>query len=140
MEALLSKLVKGYKNQETFLKEIKDDISGQTQKIEYYATTIKQLEMQFGKISTMLNQRQLGKLLRNNVQNPNNNFYYIAINIQSGNSTVYPQLPIVDVLKNDSIVVYETPSMESDQAIVFDIISVDKCTSKVDEPVVKQST
>lgn len=48
METLLTKLVKGSLNQESYLKDIKTDISGLRQKIELYATVIKQLEQQFG--------------------------------------------------------------------------------------------
>lgn len=44
MEALLSKLVKGHKCQENYLREIRADISRSTLKVESHATMIKQLE------------------------------------------------------------------------------------------------
>ncbi|KAF3653224.1 hypothetical protein FXO38_15745 [Capsicum annuum] len=51
MDALLAKLVKGSECQKNFLKEIKADISGMSQKVESHATAIKQLEQQLGHMS-----------------------------------------------------------------------------------------
>lgn len=50
MEALLSKLVKGLKNQDSFLKEIMENILGLSQKVELHATATKQLQQKFSQI------------------------------------------------------------------------------------------
>lgn len=95
--------------------------------------------MQFGKISTILNLNQQGILLSNTVQNPKNDVLCLALTTQSVKSTVDPPLPIVDVPKNDSIMVDETPTVESDKVIGVDIsIGEDTCKGKVYEPKVKK--
>lgn len=57
MDALLAKLVKGSECQKNFLKEIKADISGMSQKVESHATAIKQLEQQLGHMSATLSNK-----------------------------------------------------------------------------------
>lgn len=60
---MLSKLLKDQESQETFLKQIKVNMLGQTQKVESQLTAIKQQEQQFGQIYSTLNQGQTGTLL-----------------------------------------------------------------------------
>lgn len=55
MEAILSKLVKGQKYQETFLEVIKADFSRLVQNVESYAAVIRQLEHQCRQMFTTLN-------------------------------------------------------------------------------------
>lgn len=43
MEAFFTKLVKGFERHESCLKKVKVDISGLSQKMESYSTTIKHL-------------------------------------------------------------------------------------------------
>lgn len=100
MEEILVKLLKGQENKETNLKEIKDNISGLTQKVESHATTIKQLEHRFRQMLATLNQRHPGTLPHIMVQNPNNDVHVRPITMGSGITTMDPPIPTTKVVNN----------------------------------------
>lgn len=56
IEVLLKKFIKSFKSQDSFLEEIKIEISGLNHKVESRLTTIKQLKQQFGHMFAILNQ------------------------------------------------------------------------------------
>lgn len=116
METMLSKLVKGLDSQENYLKEIKVDILLQTQKEKLHATVITQLEQQFGKMPTPLNQRQSGTLSSNIVQNPKNDGHRLFITNQNGNASIDPPMPMVDEARNDSVELNEIPDSELEKS------------------------
>ncbi|KAF3672677.1 hypothetical protein FXO37_07403 [Capsicum annuum] len=93
--------LKGKGTKETNLKKIKANISRLTQKVESYATAIKKLEHYFRKISVTLNQRQLGTLPSNTVQNLKYNDHILAISMRSGITTMDPPMPTIEVVDDD---------------------------------------
>lgn len=105
MEAMLSKKVKG---QEKCLTDIKANILGLTQKVEFYATVIKQLEQKFEQMSATFNQKQLVTLQINIVKNPKNDSHCPAITTQSGKATLDPSIPMIDEPRSDSFEIDET--------------------------------
>lgn len=72
LEAMLTKLVKGQDSQDANHKKIQADILVLTQKVQSHSIAIKKLEHLFRQISAILNQRQLGTLSNNIIQNPKN--------------------------------------------------------------------
>lgn len=101
MEVLLSKLVEGQENKKGCLTEIKADLLGLNQKVESYATTIKQLEQKFSPMSVVVNQRQPGTLPIRTMVNPKNGSHCHAITIRSGKITVDLPVLTVDEQQND---------------------------------------
>lgn len=79
----MAKLIKVQEIQEDFLKELKADVSGVTQKVKAYSTIIKQLEQRYGQISVTLVQCSTGALPSVNVLNPPTLVHYLTINTRS---------------------------------------------------------
>lgn len=83
----------------------------------------------------------MGTLPINIVQNPKNDDHCLSITTWSGKSTIDPSFLVVDESMNDSIVVVETPDMESEKATgVDDNIEKDKGNGKIHELIVKYIT
>lgn len=91
-----------------------------TQKVESHATAIKKLEHQFGQISVSMNQRKLGTLPNNTVEDPKNDSHVFAITTRSGMTNIDPSLPAVVVA------VDETPIVESEKKIGGDDVIAKK--------------
>ncbi|XP_047253647.1 uncharacterized protein LOC124887770 [Capsicum annuum] len=101
MKALLSKLVKGKESQESYLKDIKEDLSGLNQKVDSHVTSIRQLEQQFGQMSATVNQRQPDTLPSNIMVNPRSDSHCHSITTQSGKVNTDLPLPMIFEHKND---------------------------------------
>lgn len=63
----------------------------------------------------ILNQRQLGTLLSNTIQNLKNNGHCLAITIQSYLSTIDPPIPTDEVPKTDGPMVDKTSIIKTDK-------------------------
>lgn len=60
-----------------------------------------------------LNKRHLGTLPSNTVQHPKNDCHHLATTTQSGKATINPRMLVVDEPKNDSVMVYDTPEVDT---------------------------
>lgn len=85
-----------------------------------------------------LNQKQLSTISSNIVLNFRNDGHYLSTTTQSGKSTIKSLLPTIDVLRDDSIMDYMAPTMDSENAIGYDHdVIKDNGKDKVDEVILK---
>uniref|UniRef100_M1DM53 Integrase core domain containing protein n=1 Tax=Solanum tuberosum TaxID=4113 RepID=M1DM53_SOLTU len=79
LEDMLAKVLHKDESTDAWVKEMKGDLSGMSQLVDSYTTSIKQIEQQLGKLSTLLNQRKNGSLPSDTIQNPKKDEHCMAI-------------------------------------------------------------
>ncbi|PHT40531.1 hypothetical protein CQW23_19385 [Capsicum baccatum] len=84
MEYMMAKLLKGVEATNVGVTEVKNDLSSINQLVDSHSIAIKQLEQQMSQLSAAFNQRKVGTLPSDTVQNPRNDGSCMSITIRSG--------------------------------------------------------
>ena len=69
---MLHKIMRRFDDSDEHNKVLRNDLAGIGQKVDTYAISIKQLELQLAQLSALVNTRQPGTLPRNTSQNLKN--------------------------------------------------------------------
>ena len=85
--------MRGFDASDEHNKELRNDLAGIGQKVDTYAISIKQPELQLAQLSATLNTRQPGTLPSNAVQNLKNDGHCMAITTRGGKKTIDPPMP-----------------------------------------------
>ncbi|PHT27627.1 hypothetical protein CQW23_32770 [Capsicum baccatum] len=84
MEDMMAKLLKGVEATSAGVTDVINDLSSIKKLVDSYSTSIKQIEQQLSQLSAALNQRKVGTLPSDTVQNPRNDGSCMAITTRSG--------------------------------------------------------
>lgn len=101
----MTKLLKGVEATNTGVTEVKNNLSSINQLVDSYSTSIKQLEQQMSQLSAAFNQRKVGTLPSDTVQNPRKDGSCLAITTRSGKVLENPSKgkPMVDSTEENVI-------------------------------------
>ena len=69
---MFHKIIRRFDASDEHIKELRCDLAGIGKKVDTYAISIKQIELQMAQLSATVNTRQQGTLPSNTVQNPKN--------------------------------------------------------------------
>ena len=72
VEGMLHKMMRRFSASDENTKELRNDLAGIRQKVDTYAISIKQLELQLAQLSATVNTQQPGTLPSNTIQNLKN--------------------------------------------------------------------
>ncbi|KAK4737184.1 hypothetical protein R3W88_000881 [Solanum pinnatisectum] len=72
---------------------MQNDLFGIDKKVDVHAVSIKQLEQQFSRLSTIVNPRQPGTLPSNTIHNSKNDGHCMAVTTRGGKQTIDPSIP-----------------------------------------------
>ena len=124
VEDMMLKMMRRFDVSDAHIKELRNDLAGNGQKVDTHAISIKHLELKMAQLSATVNTRQPSTLSSNTIQNPKNDGHCMTITTQVGKQTVDPPMPsgVEKVIKDDDMVVEVSGELE------------DKTVEDVEEP------
>ena len=106
VEDMLHKMMRRFDASDEHIKELSCDLASIGQKVDTYAISIKQIELQVAQLSATVNTRQPGTFPSNTLQIPKNDVHCMAITTRGGKQTIDPMLkqlsinvPLVEALE-----------------------------------------
>ncbi|KAK4707421.1 hypothetical protein R3W88_033022 [Solanum pinnatisectum] len=88
IEDMMQKMMEKFDLTDENVKEMQNDLSSISQKVDAHAVSIKQIKQQMNQLSTTVNPRQPGTLPSNTIQNLKNDGHGMAVTTRGGKQTI----------------------------------------------------